>query len=347
MNPIVLLKSVFAAGKYQCELCTQTFTDASQLVRHKELHEEERLFVCEICGKTFTSLSDFTEHQRVHELSFQCNMCDRSFTTSQNLKRHKLLHVKDGRKCSKCGVLFCRRHNHILFLPQSESEQDSFIIKTENDLLKNPELNQTADLEPDPQTTMTLTPSLTSTVQTILPTTSNPGPVSSSGPLSKTHNALPPASHRRILSTMPFPVLIKPLPVPRPPPPVPSNSFNSHPAAFIQPHLPQHPELPPSLKMFSPQYLTSALLEVTRNYDYILRKPTVVPKSIVKEEQCELPLIPPEEQSVANNKKERIAYDLEVVLWYEQWGVISHFLKQTNFTFYRKASKTLCCLHIW
>uniref|UniRef100_A0A8C2XD16 C2H2-type domain-containing protein n=1 Tax=Cyclopterus lumpus TaxID=8103 RepID=A0A8C2XD16_CYCLU len=40
--------------------------------------------------------------------SFPCNMCDQSFTTSGNLKRHKLLHVKDGRKCPECGVLFCQ-----------------------------------------------------------------------------------------------------------------------------------------------------------------------------------------------------------------------------------------------
>ncbi|XP_076596154.1 uncharacterized protein LOC143326480 [Chaetodon auriga] len=308
MSPFVLLKSVFTPpGEYRCEVCKQTFTDASQLVIHKQLHEEERVFICEICGKLYSSQADFTEHQRVHEPSFPCNMCDRSFTTSHNLKRHKLLHVKDGRKCSKCGVLFCRRHNHIVFLPQSESAQDSFIIEPEDDLVENPEVNQTAEQDCDPQNTTTVKPFLNTTAQTFLPATSNPGP------LSKIHNDLPPASYRRILPNMPFPEL-KPLSVPHSRPPGPSDSRNNYPAAIIQPNLPQHPELPSSLKMFSPQYLTSALLQVTRNYDYILSKPTGVMKTVVKEEQCELSLTPPEERSVENIKKERIAYDLEIVL---------------------------------
>ncbi|XP_045913631.1 zinc finger protein 107-like [Micropterus dolomieu] len=326
--PILLLKPVFApASGYRCELCNQNFTSVSQLLKHKPLHKEEKSFTCEICGQVFTSQADFTEHQRVHEPSFPCNICDRSFTTSHNLKRHKLLHVKDGRKCPKCGVLFCQRHKHILFLPQAESltksEQDSFItepqnessnLMPENTLPEKPEASQTADLNDDAQSTMTPTP----TAHTVLP---------KPGPLSKTHKALPPASHTRILSEIPIPVLIKPSSVPRPPRPVPGYPRNpgtssqlrsplpTYPATFIQPHLPQHPDLPSSLKIFSPQYLTSALLKVTRNYEYILNKPRVVKKEdIVKVEQCELPLIPPDEHSVKREKKERTAYDLEIVL---------------------------------
>nr|XP_020467588.1 histone-lysine N-methyltransferase PRDM9-like [Monopterus albus] len=107
ISPIVLLKSVIAAtGGYQCELCNQNFSSMSLLVKHKQLHEEQKSFICEICGKYFTSEADFTEHQRSHkDKPFPCNICDRSFSTNHNLKRHKLLHVKDGRKCRLCGVL--------------------------------------------------------------------------------------------------------------------------------------------------------------------------------------------------------------------------------------------------
>lgn len=48
--------------------------------------------------------------------------------------------------------------------------------------------------------------------------------------------------------------------------------FPNYPKDFIQPHLPQTPALPPALQMFSPQFLTSAFLDVKRDYDYILRK---------------------------------------------------------------------------
>ncbi|XP_040009993.1 zinc finger and SCAN domain-containing protein 5B-like [Xiphias gladius] len=327
MNPVVLLKPlVVPAGGYRCELCNQNFTSVSQLVKHKQLHEEGRSFICEICGKRFTSQADFNEHQHDHtdEPSFPCNMCDRSFTTNHNLKRHKLLHVRDGRKCGRCGVLFCRRHNHFLFLPQpesvTESEQDSSLnelksagsnLMPEKGLRKNAEPSQTDDLDDNAQSTMTLKPILTTT-----PTPQN------RGPLSKTHKAPPPASHKRI----PVPVLPIPSSVPCSAPSVPSCSRNpdtssqlrpplpDYPATFIQPHLSQHPELPSSLKIFSPQFLTSALLEVERNYEYILSKPRDVQKDIVKEEECELPLSSPDEQSVEQVKKQRTAYDLEIVV---------------------------------
>lgn len=329
MSPVVLLKRVVVPSRgYQCEQCNQNFTNVSQLITHKQQHEEEKSFPCEICGKCFTSQALFTEHQCVHadEPSFQCNMCDRSFTTSHNLKRHKLQHVRDGRKCGKCGVLFCRRHKHILFLPQTESEQDSFIAETqnvtpENNLPEELEPSQTADLVDDAQSSLTVTPQLTATGQTVVPATTTPGP------LPKSHEAPLPASHTRVLSEIPLPELIhySVPPVPRcsgyqstsfqfKPPPI-------YPAAFIQPHPPLYPELPSSLQVFSPQSLTSALLEVRRNYEYIFSKEMEVrgkqekkKKEIVKEEQCETPLSAPDEQISEQHEKERTAYDLEIVL---------------------------------
>ncbi|KAM7405095.1 hypothetical protein PAMP_012380 [Pampus punctatissimus] len=336
MNPVVLLKSVLApAGGYQCEQCDQNCTNVSQLIKHKQEHEEEKSFSCTICGKCFTNQALFMEHQCVHtdETSFPCNMCDRSFTTSHNLKRHKLLHVRDGRKCSKCGILFCQRHNHILFLPQNESinesEEESSISESknlmpENDLQEKPEPSQTADLVDDTQSS----PSS----QTVAPTTTNPGPLPNS------HETPPLASNTRIVSEIPIPQLINPLRCSVPSvlqcssnpstssqfkPPRPPN----YPAVFIQPHLPLYPELPPSLQIFSPQYLTSASLEVTRNYDYIFSKKMVVKEKEKKkkkkeeeqedhvmEEQCNTPLTSPDEQSREQDKKERLAYDMEIML---------------------------------
>ncbi|KAM9751496.1 uncharacterized protein ACNS7B_008322 [Menidia menidia] len=59
------------------------------------------------------------------EPSFPCNLCDRVFASAQNLKRHKLLHVRDGRKCPKCGVLFCRRHGRVAVQPKAECKTES------------------------------------------------------------------------------------------------------------------------------------------------------------------------------------------------------------------------------
>ncbi|TKS76707.1 Zinc finger protein 271 [Collichthys lucidus] len=468
MIPVVLLKSVFVPGHgYRCELCNEHFPIASQLVKHKQLHEdeeEERSFFCAICGKLFTSEADFTAHQRIHEHSFPCNMCDRSFTTSQQLKRHKLMHVKDGRKCKKCGVLFCQRHRHILFRPQpqtqessSESEEDSSAdepphsgssLLPENNQLLKPVPKQTADLHDDVQSTIAVTTSRKTTVQTSsctppnlkpVPKTPNVGnnqlvkpapnqtvdlhdnvqgtrtvtplqettaqhvqddceescsasepvssiakpqhlgrrlfllvnkpetnqtadlcdgaektitfqetsaPSASCAPLDlkpppKTY--LPPASRTETSSEIPLTDMIRSFvgarPRRPPKPPKPSTLIRL-----------QHPELPPSLKLFSPQYLTSAFIEVKRNYDYILSKPRGVRSKedivqeencvvreescvvqeescVVKEEPCELPLSPPKELNIVNVrhvkkepdvpvrpvKKEKIAYDIEFV----------------------------------
>ncbi|XP_042347883.1 zinc finger protein 117-like [Plectropomus leopardus] len=307
-SPIVLLKHVYApAGGYQCDQCNQKFTNASQLIKHKHLHEEESVLMCEMCGKIFTSQADFTEHRCVQEPSFPCNICDRSFASSHNLKRHKLQHVKDGRKCRQCGVLFCRRHKHILYVPRTESVPDyeevtnmtepqnlDSDLTPENHLPEKPEPSQTADLDDNAQSTMTVSP------------------------VPQNYKAPSPASHTEILP----PVFLIPPSLSSVPPPVPripqqpdTSPHYDYPVASIQP-LPQDIQLPPSLKMFSPQYLTSALLQVQRNYEYILSKPGVVKnkKNIVKVEHCELPVISPAEQSIEHVKKERTAYDLEIVL---------------------------------
>ncbi|XP_056239775.1 uncharacterized protein LOC130174193 [Seriola aureovittata] len=318
MSPVVLLKPLdLPAGRYQYELGNRNFTGVSRLVKHKQPHEEQRVQQC-------------VHTARNKDTSFPCNMCDRLFTTSHNLKRHKLLHVRDGRKCRKCGVLFCRRHKHILFLPQAapvtESEQDSSIdelqnvgsdVMPENCPLQESEQIQTDDLDDDDaQGTITETPTLTTTA---------PLPTPNPGPLSKPSEAPPPASYTKVVVDVPVPEVLKPSSVPCPPSPVPRDLENpgtssqlmtplpDKPATFSQPLLPLNLDLPSSLKIFSPKFLTSALLEVKRNYEYILNKPKVVKKVIeVKEEPCELPLITPDEQSVEQVKKERIAYDLEI-----------------------------------
>ncbi|KAM4563947.1 uncharacterized protein PAE49_011874 [Odontesthes bonariensis] len=310
INPVVLLKPVIVpAGGYMCELCNQTFTHASQLVKHKQLHDEQKSCVS---GET-----DLAEPHLVpsDEPSFPCNMCDRSFVTSQNLKRHKLLHVRDGRKCFKCGVLFCRRHNHISFQTKIRSKPESDEDEAED--LPTDEGQNLNSLSPEKSLPECHVPEMADNAQSshaieLVPFT-----------LIFLPKQPPPCSHHII----PALESVKASPLPRPPSPI--FQFSSHrrkslklnspmpdyPPTFVQPHLPQHPELPSSLKIFSPQCLTSAFLEVQRNYEYILSKSRKVKiEKIVKEEPDEPVMICPEVQTVKQVKKEKIAYDLEIVL---------------------------------
>lgn len=105
-------------------------------------------------------------------------------------------------------------------------------------------------------------------------------------PTRQTLNPLPPASHLKIPKEIPLPKLKRMLS-----PPVSRCFRDDYPADYVQLHLPQNPQLRPPLEIFSAQRLTSALLEVKRNYEYILREPADV--------KC---------------SEQRTAYDLEVVL---------------------------------
>nr|XP_020493031.1 zinc finger and BTB domain-containing protein 49-like [Labrus bergylta] len=270
----VILRRVFTPARgYQCELCQQTFTNVSELLKHRQLHTEGKSLSRESCDELSTNQADFAEHQPVPEPSFPCNMCERSFTTTHHLKRHKLLHVKDGRKCPICGVLFCQLHNHVLFLPQTESvtevEEESSIIEPVNSRRELQKPKPITHRDDGPRSTVTVTP---------VQTTSQPIVFHSPKKTFKTLKPLPPPSHTRVLSEMPLPVLKKPYPVPENP--ETSSVFKKpySPPAFSQSSLPRDIELPPSLQMFSPKFLTSSFFKVTRNYEYLLSKPRGIKK---------------------------------------------------------------------
>lgn len=301
MIPTVLLKSVFKpASGFQCELCSQSFITAAQLVKHKQLHKENS-------KKLLTGQTDFVESEHIQEPSFSCNMCSRSFTTSHILKRHKLLHVKDGRKCPLCGVLFCQLHNHVLFLPQSQSEQEPAVVES-------PEPPEEPEANDEAESILTETQKQTITEQV----TSPPSPIPK--PLPEIINPLPPPSHRRIFTKVPLPKLKKLSLHPR----LSENARMNYPVKFVQPPPPQDLQLTSYLKVFSPQHLTSAFIQVERNYDYILEKAKAEDKLVVvKEEPYEQTIVSPPAQPtvsprvqrpVVHIKKEIIAYDMEIVL---------------------------------
>lgn len=296
MIPTVLLKPVFKPARgFQCELCSQSFITAAQLVKHKKLHEENS-------QKLLTGQTDFVEPKHIQEPSFSCNMCGRSFATSHILKRHKLLHVKDGRKCPLCGVLFCRLHNHVLFLPQSQSEQE-------------PEPPEEPGANDEAESIVTETQKQTFTEQVASP----PSPIPE--PLPEIINPLPPPSHIRIFTEVPVPKLKKLSLHPQ----LSEKARMDYPVKFVQPPPPQDLQLTSYLKVFSPQHLTSAFIQVERNYDYILEKARKAEDNmvVVKEEPYEQTIVsppaqptvtPPVQRPVAHIKKERIAYDMEIVL---------------------------------
>lgn len=277
VRPVVLLKRVVIPQEsFLCDLCNENFTNESEFNKHQQLHEES------------AELSDETgavQHQDAgtDELSFPCNICGRSYASTHLLKRHKLLHVRDNRKCSTCGVMFCRRHNHTIFnptvadvVPKTEEDSSASEPEIEERTVEDvqPEVSEQSQTDDFKERVLIVTPIQIITV----PSTQRP--------------VCPP----KTVQLRPLMPKVEKEPKEQKQPQTVAPSPSS-PAPFSQPT-----EFPGFLKMFSPQYLTSALLDVQRNYQYIFSKS----KHAETSRQNAKP-----RQSVQDGK-ELIAYDIEI-----------------------------------
>lgn len=311
LRPVVVLKPiVLPKDVYRCEKRDTGCTSVPELVEDEQQHEEQ--------NSPDSSLANSPEPgpepvSRV-ELSYPCNMCDRSFTAIHHLKRHKILHLKDTRKCLRCGVLFCRRHNHFFF--QSAPCIQKTQTEDEDESSGSEEQNLNSNLNPEK-----MEPS-----QITKPVDNTPPPSAALTDKPPDPKVLPKLPHKIPFLNTHGLMSVRPSPVPPRPTPIFTflrdtvASFHlqspvlGYPAVVVHPQLPNHSELPPTLKLFSPQYLTSALLDVQRNYQLILSKvPTSSNKVVAKEEEKPV-VICPVEQPVKKTKKEKIAYDLEIIL---------------------------------
>ncbi|XP_061128812.1 uncharacterized protein LOC133150348 [Syngnathus typhle] len=281
-SPVVLLKHIVApSGVYLCELCNENFSTVTQLVRHKLEHE----------GQRSPHSGDVQEEMPTKVLAepdepaFPCNICDRTFADRQLLKRHKLLHMRDVRKCQTCGVLFCQLHRRapLVATPVITSESDDDCPVTESDDLERGEVGEQLN---DFQTAWAFIPLLRNAANQI------------SEPQASASNM-----ELEFFSEMP-------------PPPFPIHLLHTKSEASMEAPLYPPPKLPPALRMFSAQCLTSAFFKVQRNYNYILSKGTDVPNNIVvKKEPLEIsPDVPPDLPNEEPEDQGPTAYDLQIVL---------------------------------
>lgn len=94
---------------FECNLCTRTFLNRSNFLRHKQLHAGLNRLLCAQCGKTFASNDIYQTHLRWHrgELPFACPHCPKRFTTKYTLTCHIRLHTNERPfKCETCGKTF-------------------------------------------------------------------------------------------------------------------------------------------------------------------------------------------------------------------------------------------------
>ncbi|KAG7202017.1 hypothetical protein KM043_004703 [Ampulex compressa] len=80
------------ARSHACTECGKTFATSSGLKQHTHIHSSVKPFQCEVCFKSYTQFSNLCRHKRMHadcRMQIKCVKCGQSFSTVTSLSKHK------------------------------------------------------------------------------------------------------------------------------------------------------------------------------------------------------------------------------------------------------------------
>ncbi|XP_005108373.1 uncharacterized protein LOC101848073 [Aplysia californica] len=88
-------------SEFPCNLCNKVFQKKYLLVRHMNVHSQERPFSCDVCGRAYKDTSSLRRHLLVHQgiKDHICPVCGKDFFYSDSLKRH--MNGKCGKSSKK------------------------------------------------------------------------------------------------------------------------------------------------------------------------------------------------------------------------------------------------------
>ncbi|KAG9342720.1 hypothetical protein JZ751_015582 [Albula glossodonta] len=104
---------------FKCQTCSKGFTQLAHLQKHYLVHTGEKPHECQVCHKRFSSTSNLKTHLRLHsgEKPYQCKLCPAKFTQFVHLKLHKRLHTRDRPHkclhCHRCYIHLCSLKVHL------------------------------------------------------------------------------------------------------------------------------------------------------------------------------------------------------------------------------------------
>ncbi|XP_063253437.1 zinc finger protein with KRAB and SCAN domains 8-like [Prinia subflava] len=96
---------------YKRLACGKSFSWRYHLIRHQNIHAEERPYKCGECGKGFNQRS-----KMIHtgERPYKCPQCGKRFWTSSDLCVHQRIHTGERPyQCGECGKSF-RQSSHVI-----------------------------------------------------------------------------------------------------------------------------------------------------------------------------------------------------------------------------------------
>ncbi|XP_053622610.1 zinc finger protein ZFAT-like isoform X2 [Plodia interpunctella] len=87
----------------RCQICSAGFEKTDQFRRHMRDHAGLPVYHCELCDKTFSDSSNFVKHKKVHNLeTYVCDVCNKKFVAKSSLVAHIATHSPEPIICIRC-----------------------------------------------------------------------------------------------------------------------------------------------------------------------------------------------------------------------------------------------------
>merc|ERR1712098_114058 len=110
-------------GKHICPICGKQFRKTQNYRAHYNAHLYGKMFSCDLCGQTFQQASAVKTHKmfscknavtidRTNLKQYKCQFCEKVYSDNRGLQDHiKIIHEgkKDNFVCDICSKSFSRR----------------------------------------------------------------------------------------------------------------------------------------------------------------------------------------------------------------------------------------------